>query len=145
MNFIFVSPNFPKSYWQFCDRLKRNGVNVLGIGDCPYDDLSQELKNCLTEYYKVSSLADYDEMYKAVAYLAFRHGKIDWLESNNEFWLEQDARLRTDFNITTGAQNDFIQRIKAKSAMKDSYRKAGVPIARHHMVTPDKAAVGPSS
>ena len=24
--------------------------------------------------------------------------------------------------------------------MKDSYRKAGVPIARHHMVTPDKAA-----
>jgi len=140
MNFIFVSPNFPKSYWQFCDRLKRNGVNVLGIGDSPYDELSWELKNCLTEYYKVSSLANYDEMYKAVAYLAFRHGKIDWLESNNEFWLEQDARLRTDFNITTGAQNDFIQRIKAKSAMKDSYRAAGVPVARHHMVTPDKAA-----
>ena len=140
MNFIFVSPNFPKSYWQFCDRLKRNGVNVLGIGDCPYDDLSWELKNCLTEYYKVDSLADYEQMYKAVAYLAFRHGKIDWLESNNEFWLEQDARLRTDFNITTGAQNDFIQRIKAKSAMKDSYRAAGVPVARHHMVTPDKAA-----
>ena len=140
MNFIFVSPNFPKSYWQFCDRLKRNGVNVLGIGDCPYDELSWELKNCLAEYYKVSSLANYEEMYRAVAYLAFRHGKIDWLESNNEFWLEQDARLRTDFNITTGAQNDFIQRIKAKSAMKDSYHAAGVPVARHHMVTPDKAA-----
>ena len=33
MNFIFVSPNFPHTYWQFCDRLKRDGVNVLGIGD----------------------------------------------------------------------------------------------------------------
>lgn len=140
MNFIFVSPNFPKSCWQFCDRLKLNGLNVLGIGDCPYNDLSWELKNCLTEYYKVDSLANYDEMYKAVAYLAFRYGKIDWPESNNEFWLEQDARLRTDFNITTGAQNDFIQRIKAKSAMQESYRAAGVPVARHHMVTPDKAA-----
>ena len=140
MNFVFVSPNFPKTYWMFCDRLKKNGANVLGIGDCPYDDLQWELKNCLTEYYKVSSLANYDEMYRAVAYFAFKYGKIDWLESNNEFWLAQDAQLRTDFNITTGAQNDFIARIKEKSAMKDSYIKAGVPVARHHIVTPDKAA-----
>ncbi|MBQ3009914.1 MAG: carbamoylphosphate synthase large subunit, partial [Oscillospiraceae bacterium] len=71
MNFVFVSPNFPKTYWMFCDRLKKNGANVLGIGDCPYDDLQWELKNCLTEYYKVSSLANYDEMYRAVAYFAF--------------------------------------------------------------------------
>ena len=33
MNFIFISPNFPHTYWNFCDRLKKNGVNVLGIGD----------------------------------------------------------------------------------------------------------------
>ncbi len=33
MNFVFVSPHFPKSYWNFCDRLKRNGVNVLGIAE----------------------------------------------------------------------------------------------------------------
>ena len=31
------------------------------------------------------------------------YGRIDWIESNNEYWLEQDARLRTDFNVTTGA------------------------------------------
>ena len=31
MNFIFISPNFPKSYWNFCDRLKKRGVNVLVI------------------------------------------------------------------------------------------------------------------
>ena len=33
MNFIFISPKLPHTYWQFCDRLKRNGINVLGIGD----------------------------------------------------------------------------------------------------------------
>ena len=51
MNFIFISPQFPRTYWNWCDRLKKNGANVLGIGDTPYDDLAPELKQCLTEYY----------------------------------------------------------------------------------------------
>lgn len=134
MNFVFVSPQFPKTYWNFCDRLKHNGVNVLGIGDSGYDEIPDELKECLTEYYRVDSMADYDAMVRAMGYFTFKYGKIDWLESNNEFWLEQDASLRTDFNITTGAQNDFIDRIKYKSKMKESYIAAGVPVARHHMV-----------
>ena len=140
MNFVFVSPHFPKSYWNFCDRLRRNGVNVLGIGDAPYDEIPEELKASLTEYYRVDSLADYDAMVRAVGYFTFRYGKIDWLESNNEYWLEMDAQLRTDFNITTGAQNDFIALIKFKSQMKESYRAAGVPVARHHMVSTLEAA-----
>jgi len=49
MNFVFISPHFPKSYWNFCDRLKRNGVNVLGIGDAPYEEIPAELKQTLTE------------------------------------------------------------------------------------------------
>ena len=134
MNFVFVSPHFPRTYWNFCDRLKRNGANVLGIGDAAYDSVPDELKACLTEYYRVNSLADRDEMTRAMGYFTFRYGKIDWVESNNEFWLEGDAQLRTDFNITTGAQNDFIDRIKFKSRMKESYIAAGVPVARHHMV-----------
>ena len=31
MNFVFISPHFPKTYYQFCQELKNNGVNVLGI------------------------------------------------------------------------------------------------------------------
>ena len=65
MNFIFVSPNFPHTYWQFCDRLKRNGINVLGIGDAPYDSLEEPLKAALTEYYKVDSLENYDQVFRA--------------------------------------------------------------------------------
>lgn len=140
MNFVFVSPHFPRTYWNFCDRLRRNGVNVLGIGDAPFDEIPGELKQCLTEYYRVNSLGNYDEMLRAVAYFTFHYGKIDWIESNNEYWLEMDAQLRTDFNITTGAQNDFIERIKYKSKMKESYIAAGVPVARHHMVSTQAAA-----
>lgn len=133
-NFIFISPNFPTNYWQFCRELKKNGMNVLGIGDQPYDELSDDLKNSLNEYYKVSNLENDDEVYRAVAFLAFKHGRIDWLESNNEYWLERDARLRTDFNIRSGFQEWDIPHIKFKSKMKEFYIKAGIPVARYHMV-----------
>ena len=133
-NFVFISPNFPKNYWQFCRELKNNGMNVLGIGDQPYDELAPELKDSLNEYYKVSSLENYDEVYRAVAFFIHKYGRIDWLESNNEYWLMQDAQLRTDFHITTGFQIEEMERIKYKSKMKEYYTKAGIAVARYHMV-----------
>ena len=139
MNFIFISPHFPHTYWQFCDRLHRNGVNVLGIGDAPYDGLEAPLKAALTEYYRVDSLEDYDQVYRAVAFFAFKYGKVDWIESMNEYWLEQDARLRQDFNVTTGICSDRIGIIKNKSSMKRVYREAGIPTARQHVVSDAEA------
>ena len=133
-NIIFISPNFPTNYWMFCKELKNNGMNVLGIGDQAYEDLKPELKDSLSEYYKVESLENYDEVYRAVAFFTFRYGRIDWLESNNEYWLEQDARLRTDFNIQSGFQVSDMERIKHKSKMKEYYTKAGIPVARYYMV-----------
>lgn len=130
MNFVFISPHFPHTYWEFCHRLKQNGVQVFGIADAPYEALSKELKESLTEYYRVGSLENYDEVYRAVAYFAFRYGHIDWIESNNEYWLEQDARLRTDFNVTTGLRSDRIRSIKEKSEMKKYYAQGGIPTAR---------------
>ena len=140
MNFIFISPNFPHTYWNFCERLKRNGVNVLGIGDSPYENLEQPLKDALTEYYKVDSMEDYDKVLRAVAFFTFKYGKIDWIESNNEYWLQQDARLRKDFNITTGVQPEDLVLWKSKSAMKPAYKEAGIPTARNHKVTDIEAA-----
>ncbi len=130
MNFIFISPAFPTTYYRFCDRLKRNGVNVLGIGDTPYQELKDEVKNACTEYYKVNSLESYDEVYRAVAFFAFKYGKIDYLDSNNEYWLREDAKLRTDFNIE-GAKIDDVISFTSKSLMKDFYIQAGVPVARY--------------
>ena len=77
MNFVFISPYFPHTYWNFCDRLKKNGVNVLGIGDAPYDSLEGGLKAALTEYYRVDTLESYEQVFKAVAFFSFKYGKID--------------------------------------------------------------------
>ena len=133
-NFIFISPNFPDSYWKFCWELKNNGMRVLGIGDCPYDQLKQELRDSLHEYYKVENLENYDDVFKAVAFFTYKYGKIDWLESNNEYWLMRDAKLRTEFHITSGFMESDMDRIKLKSAMKAYYAKAGIPTARYHLV-----------
>ena len=130
MNFVYISPNFPDAAWKFCNALKNNGVTVLGIGDQTYDTLSSELKNALTEYYKVNSLENYSEVYRGVAYFAWKYDRIDWIESNNEYWLEQDARLRTDFNVNTGLKSHEISAIKNKSEMKTYYAKGGIRTAR---------------
>ena len=134
MNVIFISPHFPLYYWNFCDRLKKRGVNVLGIGDASYDSISEECKQSLTEYFKVNSLEDFDEVYRAVAFFSYKYGKIDWIESENEYWLETEAALREEFNVTTGTKISDMACMKYKSKMKAVYEKAGIKACRYHMV-----------
>jgi len=130
MNVIFISPHFPQTYSHFCAGLRTCGANVLGIADAQYYELNNELRGALNDYYKVNNLEDYGEVYRAVAWFAHKYGKIDWIESNNEYWLEQDARLRTDFNVTTGIKSDRVAAIRNKSEMKKYYAAAGIPTAR---------------
>jgi hypothetical protein len=133
MNFIFLSPHFPPNYYQFCAHLNNLGVNVLGLADEPYDNLNSYLKHDLKEYFRVSNLHNYNELLRAVGYFTYKYGKIDRIESHNEYWLETEAHLRTDFNIP-GINNEQIQKIKRKSLMKGVFVKAGVPVARGKVV-----------
>ena len=87
MNFVFVSPNFPQAYRWFCIRLRENGVNVLGVGDARYEELHPALRKALTEYYRVDSLENYDEMVRALGHFTARYGKLDWVASNYEYCL----------------------------------------------------------
>ncbi len=134
MNFIYISPHFPDVHESYCVELKNAGLTVLGVGDAPYHELNGRLQETLSEYYKVDYLEDYEQVFRAVAFLSFKYGKIDWIESNNEYWLAQDARLRTDFNVQSGAQYAEIARIKSKAAMKEVYKAAGIPSARQHLL-----------
>ena len=139
MNFVFISPAYPVTCRLFCDRLHQMGVRVLGIGDVPYDQLDGRLWGALTEYYYVSSLEDYDQVYRACAFFIHKYGRIDWLESLNEYWLPTDARLRTDFNIAVGTREDGIGNLVRKSSMKKIFVEAGIPTARQHIVSDEPA------
>jgi hypothetical protein len=129
MNFVFLSPHFPPNYYRFGMALKNHGVTVLGLGDENYDSLSHELKSALTEYFRVNDMHNYDELVRALGYFTHRYGKLDRLDSHNEYWLETEARLRTDFNIR-GIRSDYIDRVKRKSRMREVFLKAGIKVAR---------------
>lgn len=141
MNVIFISPHFPLHFYHFCDRLKRLGVNVLGIGDAPYDSIGRSCQDSLTEYYYVKSLEDYEEVYRAAAFFIFKYGRIDYIDSQNEYWLELEARLRTDFHITSGFQTSDMEAVKRKSEMKKGYQTANVKTARFHLVTDQESSL----
>ena len=133
MNYVYLSPHFPTNYYPFVIKLREMGANVLGIGDCSFDQLSDPLKRYLTEYYRVSNMHNYDELLRAVGYFTHRFGKIDRFESHNEYWLETEAHIRTDFNIT-GPKTAEIVWVKQKSLMKEIYQQAGIPVARGRII-----------
>ena len=133
MNFVFLSPYFPNNFYNFCVELKKTGVNVLGIGDQPYEELRSELQDSLSEYYRVDNMNDYSQLIKACGYFTHKYGKIDRIESHNEHWLETDARLRTDFNVE-GLKIDEIESMKYKSKMKEVFNQAGLNTARGKVV-----------
>lgn len=133
MNFIYLSPHFPPNYYQFCVHLHGLGVNVLGLADEPYELLRPELRQALSEYYRVNEMHDYDELLRAVGHFIHRYGRIDGIDSQNEYWLETEAQLRTDFNIP-GLKAVDMPRIKRKSLMKKQFQNAGIAAARGKVV-----------
>ena len=133
MNCIFLSPHFPPQYHRFCRQLKLAGANALGIGDAPYDTLAPEVREALSEYYRVERMDDYDQLLRACGHFTHKYGKIDRIDSLNEYWLGIEARLRDDFNVF-GVRTADIGTIRRKSEMKEKFREAGVAVAPGRVV-----------
>jgi hypothetical protein len=138
VNVVFLSPHFPPGMWLYVRRLREAGATVLGIADTAYDSLRPELREDLTEYYRVDDLHSIDQLRAAVTHFIARHGPIDRLESLNEYWLETDAHLRSEFDIP-GLRMEDMGPVKRKSAMKAVFERAGIPVARGQVLGLDGA------
>lgn len=128
MNVIYLSPHFPPNFIEFVVGLANKGINVLGIGEDNYDNLPEHLKENLADYYKVDSMEDYEQVYRAAAWFCHKWGHMAKVESNNEYWMMLEAKLREDFNIP----GDNIARtlhIQKKSDMKEIFRSVNAPVA----------------
>lgn len=126
MNVLFISPGFPPQFHQFCSALRAQGINVLGLGDTPPHELDPALHSSLGEYYFAPRLDSYEEAYRAVAYLSWKHGRIERVDSHNEHWLGLEARLREDFNIP-GPRPSTLEIWRTKTGMAKVFKEAGIP------------------
>lgn len=133
MNFIVISPNYPQNFQEFSVSLAKKGMTVLGIGSESYEELSEKVKTSLKEYYKVSDLHNVDEVKRGVAFFFHKYGVIDRIESQNEYWMELDAVLRTQFNVP-GLHLEDLAKTRKKSEMKKLFEKAKVPVVPGFLV-----------
>lgn len=127
--FVFISPNFPPVVAEYARALRQRGITVLGIGDAAYDSLSWELRQNLTEYYKILSpggLHDYEECLKACGFFTWKYGRLHRIESFNETWLPLESRLRQDLNVPGLLPTDLIM-MRTKSGMRDLFTSHEVP------------------
>ena len=133
MNFLFISPSFPPSFYQFCKELKRCGATVLSIGDAPYNEFRKELKESITEY-RCIDMTDYAVIRKTVEEFINKYGRIDRVDSHNEYWLPIEAKLRKDFDIY-GQKPEDLAINRSKLEMKKVFEKSGVPAVEARAVT----------
>lgn len=138
MNYLVISPYYPENFQQFTLELaKKENITVLGIGQEPYEQLGSDLQSALTEYFRVENLENLDEVKRAVAFLFYKHGPIDRIESHNEYWLETDAALRSQFHVF-GVKTSDLKKTKFKSKMKKYFQEAGVPVVPGKVIKSEK-------
>lgn len=102
---------------------------MLGIGDAPFESLAPDLRESLNYYYRVRDMHNWDELCAAMHFFQDNFGKIDRIDSQNEYWLGHESGLRSDFGIA-GITRDGIDKIKRKSLMKQTFIDAGLEPAR---------------
>lgn len=128
-NFVFISPEFPDHFYKFVLALKKNGIRVLGVGGNYRNNVNPILLNNIDEYYELPWLDNFNLEVNALRYYEGKYGHIDYIESNNEYWLQKDAQLRDIFHVETGPGYEQIQMYQHKSLMKKGYKEAKVKCA----------------
>ena len=118
------------------------------MGDAPYAPFHSDLKSALRHYVR-QRLECYDPnggiiesmylpIYKKIEKLAKEYGRIDYVESFNEWWLPLDARLRLDFNAE-GIKPAELETLIKKSKMKERFRSAGAATVRGEIIADEKS------
>ena len=126
MRILYLSPGFPPNSHLFCVAAHSRGASVLAVGDVPESDLPPEARHAFERYVFEPRMGEYEVLLGIVISMIAEHGRIDFVESNGEHWLEVEGRLRDDLGIEGLTARD-VGRLRSKLAMAEAFEKAGVP------------------
>lgn len=126
MRILYLSPGFPPNSHLFCVAAHARGASVVAIGDMPEHALPPEARQALDDYVFAPRMGDYNVLLEIAKSLVAAHGRIDFVESNGEHWLEVEGRLRDDLGIE-GLSAQDVRRLRSKLAMAVAFASADVP------------------
>jgi len=132
---VFACPVFSPAATQMIEAaVALPGVQLGVVAQQPLDDLPERLASRLVGHWQVHDVTDSAQLTWAVRELHTRVGSVDKLFGAYEQLQVPLAEVREHFNIP-GMRPDAARRFRDKALMKATLRAAGVPCARHCLVT----------
>ena len=137
---VFVTPFFNEAATRFITALTElPGVRCGAISQEPLDRLAPHLRAKLALHWRIDDIVDTDQLAGAARELAARGGVIDRLLGVQEQLQVQIAEVREALGIA-GMRADVARNFRDKARMKEILRAAGLPCARHRLITDHAAA-----
>lgn len=133
MNVLMFSPGFPYEQPFFTRGLRRQGANVIGVGDQPAHDLPPMASEALADYWQIGSFSDEGQVLEQIVDRA-RHVRIDQVESTWEPLMTLAAKLRARLGLAGMTLEETIP-FRDKEVMKRMLDRHGIRTPRHASTT----------
>ena len=131
----FVAPFFAETTLRFVDATTRlDGVRVLLVSQDPAERLPPGLRSRLAAHERVADGLDPGQILAAIRRAAPRFGKPARVIGALEQLQVPLAEVRRELAVP-GLDVESARNFRDKARMKDVLRRAGVPCARHRLVT----------
>lgn len=132
---VFVAPIFSPAASQMIEAaVSLSGIRVAVVSQEPLEKLASDVANRLIGHWRIDDIIDAEQLDGAVRALGERHGPIARCFGAFEQLQLPLALARERLGIP-GLSSEAAQNFRDKSRMKDVLRTAGVPVARHRLLT----------
>lgn len=133
-NVVFVFPYASEANLRFARALARlEGVRLLGVSEAvPHQASDRALFHDLV---RVEHGHDLPQMIAAIDRLQTRHGPAEHITGVIEAIMVQLAQAREHFGLASGTRIRVAELFRDKAKMKDCLRAAGIPVAKHRVIT----------
>jgi biotin carboxylase len=133
-NVVFVAPFPIETTMRFVRATARlDGVRLLGVVHTPPDPGTPDAA-LYHDFVRVTEPLSAQDTIDGVEVLRRRHGKIDRVVGILEALMVQMAEAREHHGVP-GTPRETAELFREKSRMKDALRAAGLPVARHKLLT----------
>ena len=137
---VFVAPMFSPAATQMIEAIASlPDVRLAVVAQQPLEALAPHVASRLTGHWRIDDVTNEAALESAVRALSVKLGRIDRCLGAYEQLQEPLAKVRETLGIE-GISSHAAANFRDKGRMKDALRAAGVPVARHRVVTTPESA-----